>query len=73
MFDLAKPQAPAGSASAFIAPIGLPGPGSDIWAEAGRATELAYREPAPMNQAVRTAVTLALVVAAKLCLAGALR
>ena len=73
MFDTTKPRAPAGSASAFVAPTELRGSGFDIWAEAGRATELAYREPAPMSQAVRIAVALALVVAVKLCSAGVLQ
>jgi hypothetical protein len=45
----------------------------DVWAETGRATGPAYRVPAPMRQAVRAAVALALVVAAKLCSAEALR
>jgi hypothetical protein len=72
MFDTTKPQASAGSASAFVAPTGLRGSGFDISAEVGRATELAYREPAPMSQAVRIAVALALVVAAKLCSGGVL-
>ena len=70
--DRIKPRAPAGSVSAFVAPTELRESRSDIWSEAGRAIELAYREPAPMSQAARIAVALALVMAAKLCSAGAL-
>lgn len=73
MFDTMKPQAPAGSASTFIAPTKLWRSGFDIWAEAGRATELAYRQPTPMSQTARIAIAVALAVAAKLCSTGPLR
>jgi hypothetical protein len=73
MFDKTKPRASAGSASAFVAPTELRRSDFDIWAEAGRAIELAHRQPAPISQVVRIAVALALVMAAKLCSAGALR
>jgi hypothetical protein len=43
-------------ASAFVGPTELRGSQPDIWTEAGRAIELAYRRPAPMDQAVRVAV-----------------
>lgn len=72
MLDTTNPRAPAGSASAFVAQTKLQGSRSDVWSEAGRAIELAYRGPAPMSQAVRIAVALALVVAAKLCSAWVL-
>jgi len=72
MSDTTKPRAPAGSASAFVAPTERPGSEFDIWAAAGHAIELAYREPAPMSLALRVAVVAALVVAAKLCAAGVL-
>jgi hypothetical protein len=64
MFDTTKLQAGTSSVSAFIAPGKEPG--FDIWAEAGRAIELAYREPTPISQAVRVAVAAAVVVAARL-------
>jgi hypothetical protein len=70
MFDTTKSLAPTHAASAFIAPTELQG--LDIWAEAGRAIELAYREPAPISQPVRAAVAVALIVVAKLGLAGVL-
>jgi hypothetical protein len=73
MFDITKSRAAAGSMSAFITLTELRRSGFDIWAEAGRATELAYRDPTPMSQAVRIAVALVLVVAAKLCSAGVLQ
>jgi hypothetical protein len=70
MLDTRKSQAPSGFASVFVAPAELRGSGFDIWAEASCATELAYREPASMNQAVRVAVVVTLVVAATLGVAG---
>ncbi len=70
MFDTMKLRTAAGSASGFIASGASR---SDIWAEAGRAIELANREQVPMSQAVRAAVVAALVVAAKLCSIWALR
>jgi hypothetical protein len=61
MFGTTKRETPASSRSAFVAPSEVRG--SDIWAQAGRAIELAYREPAPISQTVRVAVAVALLLA----------
>jgi len=72
MFDRAKPRASSDNVSAFVA---LAGPGdsrSDIWTEVGRGLELACCTPPPIGLAAGSAIALALVVAAMLCLPGAL-
>jgi hypothetical protein len=71
MFGTKKPQAGAGSTSAFVSPSERSG--SDIWAEAGNAIELAYRPPAPVGQAIRVAVAVLRATAGKLRPAGAWR
>ncbi len=73
MFHRTKLRASANSASAFLIPTGLHEPGFDSWSQAGRAIEAAHRVPAPMSQAVRTAVVLALITAARICSTGMLR
>lgn len=69
MFDTTKPRTPAGPASAFVVPTERRASRPDIWAEAGHAIEVAYGEPAPIGRALRLAIAIALVVAAKLCAA----
>jgi hypothetical protein len=66
MFDRAKLRTVVGTASAFVLSIERRGSRCDLWADAGHAIELAYRERAPIGQAVRVAVAIALVAAAKL-------
>jgi hypothetical protein len=55
----------AGPASAFFIPTEPRGSQPDIWTEAGRAIESAYRQPAPVGQAeaVRGTVAVALAIA----------
>jgi hypothetical protein len=72
MLDTPKPKTLARYASDFIAPTGQRRSAFNIWEEAGRATEQAYRVPMPMRLTVRIAVALALVVVAKLCSGGSL-
>ena len=57
MFDTTKDRPSEGPAS---------GSRPDIWTEAGRAIELAYRQPAPMDQAVWVAVPVTIAVVAAL-------
>jgi hypothetical protein len=66
MSATARLRSLAGSASAFVVPTEMRVPRSDIWAEVGRAVELAYREPTPVGQAAGRAVAVALVVWARL-------
>jgi hypothetical protein len=70
MSNTTRLPATVGSASAFITSSKESGLG--IWAQAGRAIELAYRGPAPISQAVRAAIAVALVTAPKLCSGWAL-
>jgi hypothetical protein len=72
MVDITKPLALPRSVSGFITSARSRGANVDTEAEVGRAIELAYLEPAPVSQAVRIAVTLALVIAAKLVGSGTL-
>jgi hypothetical protein len=44
----------------------------DVWAETGRAIELAYGRPAPIGQVVRLAIAIALLAAFKLGAPGVL-
>jgi hypothetical protein len=66
MFGTTKHHPSEGPASDFGVPTELRGSQPDIWTEAGRAIELAYRQPAPMDRAVRVAVAVAIAVAAAL-------
>jgi hypothetical protein len=68
VFDTMKTLPTAGTASAFVVSHELPAAKADIWSQAGAAIELANRAPA--SHAVRVAIALALVVAARLCWAG---
>jgi hypothetical protein len=72
MFETTYSGAAARSTSAFIAPPAQWGSVLDAWADAGRALELAHQAPAPINQTVRIALVLALVVTARLCAAWVL-
>jgi hypothetical protein len=76
MLDPTRPLALPDSASTFFASARQRGTAFGVWAEVGRAIGWPHCVPAPLNQTVREAVMLALVVAAaavKPCLAGALQ
>jgi hypothetical protein len=66
MFDPLRCRPLSGTASGFVVPTEMGGSRPDIWGEAGRAVELAYRESAPIGLTVRVAVALALTVIVKL-------
>jgi hypothetical protein len=65
MFDTTKYRPSEDPGSAFLGPTEPRGSQPDIWTEAGRAIELAYRQPAPVGQAeaVRRTVAVALAIA----------
>jgi hypothetical protein len=66
MFNPRRCRPLSGTASGFLVPTEAGGSRPDIWGEAGRAIELAYREPAPIGLTVRVAIALALTVVVKL-------
>jgi hypothetical protein len=65
MLDTGQNRPSDDPASAFVGPTELRGSQPAIWTEAGRAIELAYRQPAPAGQAeaVRGTVAVALAIA----------
>ena len=70
MFEVTKFSMPVRSASAFMSPGRTPDARGDIWADAGHGIELAFRGARPIGATSRAVIVLALVVAAKLCLAA---
>jgi hypothetical protein len=56
MVDITTCRGAAGSTSGFV----VAAERVEAWAEAGRATEMAYRAPVPMGLAVRVPVALAM-------------
>ena len=68
MFDRAKLSRRPRITSAFISSGGSRTSRQDVWADAGRSIELAYRRQGLIGAtASRAVIALALVVAARLC------
>lgn len=72
MFDIAKPRVSSNIVSIFLTPNAPGDSRFDIWTGAGRELEPTCCTPLPIGLVVRTAIALALVVAAQRRLAGAL-